>query len=67
MNPGCPDEYQTEEFMKSIYTVFLTHGYFDHTSGLEKLLVHNPECIIVAQYELAMIFIARGGSECFFA
>ncbi|WP_283152639.1 metal-dependent hydrolase [Guptibacillus hwajinpoensis] len=60
MNPGCPDEYQTEEFMRSVDTVFLTHGHFDHTSGLEKLLVHNPECTVVAQYELAMILIQDG-------
>lgn len=60
MNPGCPDDFQTEEFMKSIDTVFLTHGHFDHASGLEKLLVHNPECTVVAQYELAMILMQEG-------
>jgi L-ascorbate metabolism protein UlaG (beta-lactamase superfamily) len=57
MNPGCPDAYQTEAFMKSIDAVFLTHGHFDHTSGLGKLLEQNPDCLVVAQYELAMILM----------
>lgn len=60
MNPGCPKEYHTEEFMKSIDCVFLTHGHFDHTSGLQKLLDSNPECLVVAQYELAMILMQKG-------
>ena len=37
MNPGCPSEFQTEEFLSKINGVLLTHGHFDHTSGLEKL------------------------------
>jgi L-ascorbate metabolism protein UlaG (beta-lactamase superfamily) len=60
MNPGCPAQYQTEEFMKSIDAVFLTHGHFDHTSGLQKLLNSHPDCLVVAQYELAMILLQKG-------
>lgn len=60
MNPGCPDEYRTESFMKTIDAVFLTHGHFDHISGLETLKNANQDVMVVAQYELAMVLIQKG-------
>lgn len=60
MNPGCPDSYIQESFFKSIDAVFLTHGHFDHTSGLAKLKEANPEVLVVAQYELALILMQKG-------
>ncbi|WP_243297860.1 metal-dependent hydrolase [Bacillus litorisediminis] len=60
MNPGCPPDYQTEEFMKSIQLVALTHGHFDHTSGLHKIVAANPDVLIIAQYELALILLGKG-------
>lgn len=65
MNPGCPDDYQTDAFFKSIDVVFLTHGHFDHVSGLTKLLSANPNCLVVAQYELAMILMQDGVQNVF--
>ncbi len=65
MNPGCPMEYQSESFLKSIDAVFLTHGHFDHTSGLEKLKDANPSCLVVAQYELALILMQKGYQNVF--
>jgi len=65
MNPGCPDDYQTNDFLSSIDAVFLTHGHFDHTSGLKKLKDVNPGCKIVAQYELAMILMQNGYENVF--
>jgi L-ascorbate metabolism protein UlaG (beta-lactamase superfamily) len=65
MNPGCPKEFQTENFLKSMDAVFLTHGHFDHTSGLQKLLDANPDCLVVAQYELAMILLQKGTKNVF--
>lgn len=62
MNPGCPSEFQTEAFLSKIKGVLLTHGHFDHTSGLEKLRKANPSCLILAQYELALI-LGRYGFE----
>lgn len=60
MNPGCPKEYQTEEFLSSIDGVLLTHGHFDHVSGLEKFRECNQDALVVAQYELAMILMQKG-------
>ncbi|MBE1556640.1 metal-dependent hydrolase [Sporosarcina limicola] len=60
MNPGCPKEYDDDDFFKSIDTVFLTHGHFDHTSGLQKVLTANPDVLVVAQYELALILLQKG-------
>jgi L-ascorbate metabolism protein UlaG (beta-lactamase superfamily) len=65
MNPGCPKAYQTESFLKSIDAVFLTHGHFDHTSGLGKLKTANPDCLVIAQYELAMILMQKGFESVF--
>ncbi|KAB7707110.1 metal-dependent hydrolase [Bacillus aerolatus] len=60
MNPGCPPKYQTKEYLQTIDGVFLTHGHFDHVSGLKKLRDSNPDCLIIAQYELAMILMQQG-------
>ena len=60
MNPGCPPEYQTDECLNSIQLVALTHGHFDHTSGLDRIVAVNPEVLIIAQYELALILLGKG-------
>lgn len=60
MNPGCPEEYLKEDFLGSIDAVFLTHGHFDHTSGLSNITRVNPDVLVVAQYELALILMQKG-------
>lgn len=60
LNPGFPPELNNADFYQSIDCVFLTHGHFDHTSGLFKLVEHKPEIMIVAQYELALILLQKG-------
>ncbi|MFD2043564.1 metal-dependent hydrolase [Ornithinibacillus salinisoli] len=60
MNPGFPPDLDNPSFYKSIDGVFLTHGHFDHTSGLPKVLEHNPDVMVVTQYELAMILLQQG-------
>jgi L-ascorbate metabolism protein UlaG (beta-lactamase superfamily) len=60
LNPGFPDHLNKPEFFKSIDCVFLTHGHFDHTSGLSKLVDHKPDIMVVAQYELALLLIQQG-------
>jgi L-ascorbate metabolism protein UlaG (beta-lactamase superfamily) len=60
MNPGFPEELNTADFYLSIDCIFLTHGHFDHTSGLSKIVEHKPEIMIVAQYELALILLQQG-------
>ena len=60
LNPGCPKEFNDESFFQSIDGVFLTHGHFDHTSGLQKILSTNPDILVVAQYELALILLQQG-------
>nr|WP_263323617.1 metal-dependent hydrolase [Neobacillus sp. Marseille-Q6967] len=60
LNPGFPRHLNTASFYQSIDCVFLTHGHFDHTSGLAKLVEHKPDIMIVAQYELALILLQKG-------
>ena len=60
LNPGFPPQLNTADFYQSIDCVFLTHGHFDHTSGLTKLVEHKPDIMIVAQYELALILLQQG-------
>lgn len=60
LNPGFPQELNNADFYQSIDCVFLTHGHFDHTSGLSKLVEHNPDIMIVAQYELALLLLQKG-------
>ena len=60
LNPGFPPQLNTSDFYQSIDCVFLTHGHFDHTSGLNKLVEHKPDIMIVAQYELALILLQQG-------
>ncbi|WP_077212526.1 metal-dependent hydrolase [Bacillus dakarensis] len=60
LNPGFPQHLNRKDFYHSIDCVFLTHGHFDHTSGLAKLVEHNPNVMIVAQYELALLLLQQG-------
>ncbi|RPF51079.1 metal-dependent hydrolase [Aquisalibacillus elongatus] len=60
LNPGFPQLLDSEEFYQSIDAILLTHGHFDHTSGLSKFVEHNPNVMIVAQYELALILLQQG-------
>ena len=60
LNPGCPEQFITESFFQSLDGVFLTHGHFDHTSGLQKILDSKPDILVVAQYELALILLQKG-------
>jgi L-ascorbate metabolism protein UlaG (beta-lactamase superfamily) len=60
LNPGFPAQLDHADFYRSIHGVFLTHGHFDHTSGLKKILEHQPEVMIVAQYELALLLLQQG-------
>ncbi|MEH7438738.1 metal-dependent hydrolase [Neobacillus drentensis] len=60
LNPGFPPQLNTSDFYQSIDCVFLTHGHFDHTSGLSKLVESKPDIMIVAQYELALILLQQG-------
>lgn len=60
LNPGFPQQLNHKEFFQAIDCVFLTHGHFDHTSGLAKVVEHKPEIMIVAQYELALILLGQG-------
>lgn len=59
-NPGCPEENLQPEFLKTIDTVFLTHGHFDHTEGLEYLVECNSDIKIIAQYDLGLILLQNG-------
>lgn len=60
LNPGFPEDLNHEDFYKSIDAVFLTHGHIDHTNGLSRLVKHNPNLMIIAQYELALILLGQG-------
>jgi L-ascorbate metabolism protein UlaG (beta-lactamase superfamily) len=59
LNPGFPPQLANQDFYQSIDCVFLTHGHFDHTSGIAKLVEHKPDIMIVAQYELALILLQK--------
>lgn len=60
LNPGFPASLNNQKFFQSIDCIFLTHGHFDHTSGLSKVMEHKPNIMIVAQYELALILLQQG-------
>src|SRR5690554_5230169 len=60
LNPGFPQHLDHKDFYDEIDCVFLTHGHFDHTSGLSKVVENNPEITVVAQYDLAMILLQKG-------
>lgn len=60
LNPGFPPAYDNDDFYQSVDAVFLTHGHFDHSSGLAKLIEKKPDVMVVAQYELALILLQQG-------
>ncbi|QTC40371.1 metal-dependent hydrolase [Bacillus sp. V3] len=59
-NPACPKEFLQGDYLQGIDVVLLTHGHFDHASGLEDLKQHNSEVLVVAQYELALKLMGDG-------
>ncbi|WP_066300302.1 metal-dependent hydrolase [Bacillus sp. FJAT-29937] len=65
LNPGFATKLDNDTFYESIDAVFLTHGHFDHTSGLSKLVQCKPDIMIVAQYDLAMILLQKGMKNVF--
>jgi L-ascorbate metabolism protein UlaG (beta-lactamase superfamily) len=65
LNPGCPEEYTRPEFLSTIRAVLLTHGHFDHVSGLNLVKECNPDVMVVCQYDLAMILIQEGVTNVF--
>lgn len=65
LNPGFPPHLDNKDFYQSIDCVFLTHGHFDHTSGLSKLVEVKPDIMIVAQYDLALILLQQGMKNVF--
>ncbi|WP_316572277.1 metal-dependent hydrolase [Neobacillus sp. YIM B06451] len=60
LNPGFPRHLDNKDFYNAIDCVFLTHGHFDHTSGLSKIVENKPDIMVVAQYDLAMILLQKG-------
>ncbi|WP_409272823.1 metal-dependent hydrolase [Neobacillus sp. SCS-31] len=60
LNPGFPQQLDNKDFYNAIDCVFLTHGHFDHTSGLSKIVENKPDIMVVAQYDLAMILLQKG-------
>jgi len=59
-NPACPREFVQEDYLKQIDVVFLTHGHFDHVSGLDEVKKYRPDALVVAQYELALKLMGEG-------
>lgn len=46
--------------LKRVDVVFLTHGHFDHVSGLDEIKKYKPDALVVAQYELALKLMGEG-------
>lgn len=63
INPGCPEKYTESEFLRTIDAVFITHGHFDHTHGLEEVKKANPDVLVVAQYNFGMLLMQKGYSN----
>ncbi|TMW73415.1 metal-dependent hydrolase [Alteribacter natronophilus] len=61
-NPACPKSFLEDDYLKTIDTVLLTHGHFDHASGLSDLQRINPNVLVVAQYEFALTLMEKGFS-----
>jgi L-ascorbate metabolism protein UlaG (beta-lactamase superfamily) len=59
-NPACPKEFLHEDYLKQIDAVLLTHGHFDHASGLEDIKKYHSEVLVIAQYELALKLMGEG-------
>ncbi|MCL6453862.1 MAG: metal-dependent hydrolase [Alicyclobacillus sp.] len=65
LNPGCPESFLSADHLATLGGVFLTHGHFDHVSGLERVKQANPDVMVVCQYDLAMLLLQQGLSNVF--
>ncbi|WP_096435059.1 metal-dependent hydrolase [Alteribacter populi] len=59
-NPACPKDFLKKDYLETIDVVLVTHGHFDHASGLAELKKRNPEVLVVAQYEFALKLMGDG-------
>lgn len=39
--------------------LFISHGHMDHIREAEKILKHNPDCLLISNYEIASYFAKK--------
>jgi L-ascorbate metabolism protein UlaG (beta-lactamase superfamily) len=59
-DPLWPKTERTPEKLGEIDVIAITHAHFDHASGIDEIVGHNPEVSIIAQHEFALSLLNRG-------
>jgi L-ascorbate metabolism protein UlaG (beta-lactamase superfamily) len=59
-DPLWPLSERTPEKLKEIDVVAITHGHFDHASGVNEILQQNENIFVIAQFEYAFALQGRG-------
>ena len=59
-DPLWPVKERSREKLKEIDVVAVTHGHFDHSSGIMEIAQANENVLVIAQFEYAFSLLAQG-------
>lgn len=59
-DPLWPLAERTKEKLSEIDVVAITHGHFDHASGVSEIATQNENVTVIAQFEYAFSLMGRG-------
>lgn len=59
-DPLWPLAEKTQEKLREIDVILITHAHFDHASGIDEIVAQNNRVFIIAQYEYALSLLERG-------
>ncbi len=59
-DPLWPIAERSNEKLSEIDVIAVTHGHFDHSSGVSEIARHNENVTVIAQFEYAFSLMSRG-------
>lgn len=59
-DPLWPINERAPDKLREIDVIAITHGHFDHASGIDEIVTHNNKAPIIAQFEYGLSLLSKG-------